>query len=34
MGVMLKGLDLPFEVEGKLDMTADSEIRFHVDKVR
>jgi len=32
-GVMHKGLDLPFEVEGKLDVTADGEIRFHVDKV-
>jgi len=32
-GVMHKGVDLPFEVEGKLDVTADGEIRFHVDKV-
>jgi hypothetical protein len=31
-GVMHKGLDLPFEVEGKLDVTADSEIRLHVTK--
>jgi len=32
-GVMHKGLDLPFEVEGKVDVTADGEIRFHMDKV-
>jgi hypothetical protein len=32
-GVMHKGIDLPFEVEGKLDVTVDGEIRFHVDKV-
>jgi hypothetical protein len=32
-GVVHKGIDLPFEVEGKLDVTADGEIRFHVDKV-
>jgi len=31
-GVMHKGVDLPFEVEGKLDVTADGEIRFHADK--
>ncbi len=33
-GVMHKGIDLPFEAEGKLDVTADGEIRFHPDKVR
>ncbi len=32
-GVMHKGVDLPFEAEGKLDVTADGEIRFHADKV-
>jgi len=32
-GVMHKGIDIPFEIEGKLDVTADGEIRFHVDKV-
>jgi hypothetical protein len=32
-GVMHKGIDLPFEVEGKLDATPDGEIRFHADKV-
>lgn len=32
-GVMHKGIDIPFEVEGKLDVTADGEIRFHADKV-
>ena len=32
-GVMHKGIDLPFEVEGKLDVTVDGQIRFHPDKV-
>jgi len=32
-GVMHKGIDVPFEVEGTLDVTADGEIRFHADKV-
>jgi hypothetical protein len=33
-GVMHKGIDVPFEVEGTLDVTSDGEIRFHADKVR
>jgi len=32
-GVMHKGVDLPFEVEGTLDVTPDGEIRFHAQKV-
>jgi len=32
-GVMHKGVDVPFEVEGTLDVTADGEIRFHAEKV-
>lgn len=32
-GVMHKGIDVPFEVEGTLGVTADGEIRFHADKV-
>ncbi len=32
-GVMHKGIDVPFEIDGTLDVTADGEIRFHADKV-
>ncbi len=32
-GVMHKGIDLPFEVEGTLDVTPDGEIRFRAEKV-
>ena len=32
-GVMRKGIDVPFEIVGKLDVTADGQIRFHADKV-
>lgn len=32
-GVMHKGVDVPFEAEGKLDVTSGGEIRFHVDKM-
>jgi hypothetical protein len=32
-GVMHKGIDVPFEIVGKLDVTADGQIRFHADKV-
>jgi len=30
--VMHKGLDVPFELEGTLDVTNDGEVRFHVEK--
>ncbi len=33
-GVMHKGVDMPFEVEGTIDVTASGQIRFHADKVR
>jgi hypothetical protein len=33
-GIMHKGVDLPFELEGTLGVTADGEIRLHADKVR
>jgi len=32
-GVMHKGVDVPFEVEGTLDVTDDGLIRFHAQKV-
>jgi hypothetical protein len=32
-GVIHKGLDVPFEAEGTLDVTNDGEIRFHAEKV-
>ena len=32
-GVLHKGVDLPFEVEGSLSVTAGGEIRFHAEKV-
>jgi len=32
-GTMHKGIDLPFEIEGKLDVTANGEIRLHADKI-
>jgi hypothetical protein len=31
-GIMHKGVGVPFEIEGKLGVTADGEIRFHADK--
>lgn len=33
-GTMHKGLDVPFEIEGTLDVTPEGEIRLHADKVR
>jgi len=33
-GIMHKGVDLPFELEGTLGVTADGEIRLHADKVK
>lgn len=32
-GVMHKGVDVPFEVEGTLDVTDDGQIRFHAQRV-
>lgn len=32
-GVMHKGLDVPFEVDGTLDVTDDGQIRFHAERV-
>ena len=32
-GSLHKGADVPFEVEGSLDVTADGRIRMHADKV-
>lgn len=32
-GTMHKGIDLPFEIEGTLDVTANGEIRLHADKI-
>lgn len=33
-GTLHKGIDLPFEIEGTLDVAAEGEIRLHADKVR
>jgi hypothetical protein len=33
-GVMHKGIDLPFEIEGTLSTTPDGEIKLHADKVK
>jgi hypothetical protein len=32
-GTMHKGVDLPFEIEGPLDVTAEGEIRLHASKI-
>jgi hypothetical protein len=33
-GTMHKGIDLPFEVDGRLDATAEGQVRFHADKIK
>jgi hypothetical protein len=33
-GVMHKGVDLPFEIEGTLDVTPEGEIQLHASKIR
>jgi hypothetical protein len=32
-GTMHKGVDIPFEIDGHLDLTPDGEIRLHADRV-
>ena len=33
-GTMHKGIDLPFEIEGSLDVTPDGQIKLHAQKIR
>jgi hypothetical protein len=33
-GTMHKGVDLPFELEGSLSVTADGNLRLHADKIK